>query len=115
MNIEDYREFCLALGDVEEKLPFAGIKGGESVLVFYVHEHMFACLDCDEYTSVSLKCQPERIEELKLQYDGIIGTASHMNPKYWIGVNPDCGHDDLLRDLTRNSYEIVKSKYKAKK
>lgn len=25
MNIEDYREFCLSLGeDVEEKLPFAG-------------------------------------------------------------------------------------------
>ena len=114
MNIEDYREFCLSLGtDVEEKLPFAGFKGGESVLVFYVHEHMFSYLDCDEYTSVGLKCQPERIEELKLQYD-CIGTASHMSPKHWIGVKPDCGQDDLLRELTRNSYEIVKAKYKAK-
>ena len=113
MNIEDYREFCLSLGeDVEEKLPFAGFKGGDSVLVFYVHEHMFSYLDCDEYTSVGLKCQPERIEELKLQYD-CIGKASHMSPKHWIGVNPDCGQDELLRELTRNSYQIVKSKYKA--
>lgn len=67
-----------------------------------------------EYSSVGLKCQPDRIEELKLQYD-CIGTASHMSPKHWIGVKPDCGQDDLLRELTRNSYEIVKAKYKAKK
>lgn len=25
MNIEEFREFCLSLGEVEEKLPFAKI------------------------------------------------------------------------------------------
>ena len=34
MNIEDYREFCLSLGeDIEEKLPFQKFKNGEGVLV----------------------------------------------------------------------------------
>ena len=38
MNIEDYREFCLSLGeDIEEKLPFQKFKNGEGVLVFYVN------------------------------------------------------------------------------
>ncbi len=84
MNIEAYREYCLSLGaDVEEKLPFVNI---------------------------SLKCQPERIDELKAQYD-CIGNPYNEAPKYWIGINPNTALDDLLRDLTRNSYEIVKVKY----
>ena len=33
MNIEDYREYCLSLGeDIEEKLPFPKFKNGEKVL-----------------------------------------------------------------------------------
>ena len=43
MNIEDYREYCLSLGeDIEEKLPFQKFKNGEGVLVFYVMGHMFS-------------------------------------------------------------------------
>ena len=41
MNIEDYREYCLSLGeDIEEKLPFQKFKNGEGVLVFYVMGHL---------------------------------------------------------------------------
>ena len=61
MNIEDYREYCLSLGaDVEEKLPFQKFKNGEGVLVFYVSGHMFSFFDCNDFSVVSLKCQPER-------------------------------------------------------
>ena len=43
MNIEDYREFCLSLGeDVEEKLPFTAFRYASGVLAFYVHGHMFS-------------------------------------------------------------------------
>ena len=46
MNIEDYREFCLSLGeDIEEKLPFQKFKSGEGVLAFYVMGHMFSFFD----------------------------------------------------------------------
>ena len=69
MNIEDYREFCLSLGDdVEEKLPFTAFRYAGSVLVFYVHGHMFSFFDCNNFSVVTLKCQPNRIEELNAEY-----------------------------------------------
>jgi len=115
MNIEDYREYCLSLGeDVEEKLPFQKFKNGEGVLVFYVMGHMFSFFDCNDFSVISLKCQPERIEDLKVQYD-CIGNPYNESPKHWIGVNPNTAPNDLLKELTRNSYEIVKAKYTRKK
>ena len=47
MNIEDYREYCLSLGEAS------------GVLVFYVHGHMFSFFDCDNFSVITLKCQPE--------------------------------------------------------
>ena len=114
MNIEDYREYCLSLGaDVEEKLPFTAFHHACGVLVFYVHGHMFSFFDCDSFNNITLKCQPEKIEELQARYD-CIGKPFNMSPKYWIGISPDTAPDDLLRNLTRNSYEIVKNKYRNK-
>ena len=98
MNIEDYREYCLSLGaDVEEKLPF----------------QKFSFFDCNDFSVISLKCQPERIEDLKAQHD-CIGNPYNESPKHWIGINPNSAPDDLLQELTRNSYEIVKAKYTKK-
>ena len=115
MNIEDYREYCLSLGaDVEEKLPFQKFKSGEGVLVFYVMGHMFSFFDCNDFSVISLKCQPERIEDLKAQHD-CIGNPYNESPKHWIGINPNSAPDDLLQELTRNSYEIVKAKYAGKR
>ena len=112
MNIEDYRGYCLSLGDdIEEKLPFQKFKNGEGVLVFYVAGHMFSFFDCNDFSVISLKCQPERIEYLKAQYE-CIGNPYNESPKHWIGITPGTAPDNLLRELTRNSYEIVKSKYK---
>ena len=111
MNIEDYRDYCLSLGsDIEEKLPFQNFKSGEGVLVFYVSGHMFSFFDCNNFTIVSLKCQPDRIEELKMLHD-CIGNPYNESPKHWIGIDPIAAPDKLLKELTRNSYEIVKAKY----
>jgi len=114
MNIEDYREFCLSLGDdVEEKLPFTAFRYASGVLVFYVHGHMFSFFDCDDFSVITLKCQPERIDELRASHDSI-GKPFNMSAKHWIGINPNAAPDELLQELTRNSYQIVKSKYKKK-
>ena len=68
MNIEDYREYCLSIGDdIEEKLPFTKFKSDELI---------------------------------------------NESPKHWIGIDPNTAPDDLLKELTQNSYEIVKAKYK---
>ena len=112
MNIEDYREYCLSLDtDVEEKMPFTAFKYASGVLVFYVHGHMFSFFDCDNFCVITLKCEPERIEDLKVQFD-CIGNPYNESPKHWIGINPAAAPDDLLKELTKNSYEIVKAKYK---
>lgn len=111
MNIEDYREFCLSLGtDVEEKLPFAKFKNGEGVLVFYVAGHMFSFFDCNDFHVISLKCQPERIPELREEYD-CVGNPYNESPKHWLGIDPHAAPDRLLCELTKNSYDIVKAKY----
>lgn len=115
MNIEDYREYCLSLGeDVDEKLPFQKFRNGGAVLVLYVSGHMFSFFDCNDFSVVSLKCQPERIEDLKAQYE-CIGDPHNESPKYWIGIDPTSAPDALLQELTRNSYEIVKAKYRKRK
>ncbi len=111
MKIEAYRDFCLSLGaDVEERLPFVKFKNGESVLVFYVCGHMFSFFDCNDFSVISLKCQPDRINELRAEHD-CIGNPYNESPKHWIGIDPTFAPDDLLKELTRNSYEIVKAKY----
>ena len=112
MNIEDFREYCLSLGEVEEKLPFAKMPGGDTVLAFYVNGHTFCYCDIDDFRSVIVKCQPERIPEFKESTKGICQPDNHFNPKYWIGLEVQVIEAELLKDLVANSYEIVKKKYR---
>ena len=114
MNIEELRAYCLSLETVEEKFPFAKIKGGESVLVFYVCNHMFAMVDVDDSDIVNIKCQPERIVDLREHYEWA-DKASHMNMKYWLGMRLSGVADDTAKELIYNSYSIVKEKYRKKK
>lgn len=59
MNIEEYRNYCLSLGeDVEEKMPFGAFKAAQGVLAFYVHGHIFCFFDIDKFNVITLKCQP---------------------------------------------------------
>ena len=92
-------------------MPFTAFHYASGVLVFYVHGHMFSLFDCDHFSVITLKCQPDRIEELRAGNDCF--TKPHnLSSKHWIGIRPDTAPDELLKDLTRNSYEIVKAKYK---
>ena len=115
MNIEEYRDYCLSLGDdVEEKMPFGAFNYAAGVLVFYVKGHMFSFFDTDNFGVVTLKCRPEHIEELKERHSEI-GKSHNLSPKHWIGVDARLADAHLLQTLTRESYEIVKTKYSKKK
>lgn len=114
MNIEELRDYCLLLEAVEEKFPFAKIKGGKSVLVFYVRNHMFAMIDLNDCDIVNVKCQPERILDLREHFDWA-DKASHMNSKYWLGMHINTAPDDMAKELISNSYSIVKDKYTKKR
>lgn len=105
MNIEDYRDFCIAKPGVTEVFPF-----NETVLVFKVVGKMFALIDIDEYKFINLKCDPERSIELRELYTGITG-AYHFNKKHWNSVSTDGSvPDTLMYELINHSYELVVSK-----
>ena len=111
MNIEELRDYCLSLSEVEEKLPFCKFKGGDTVLVFYVCGHMFCYFDIEAFEVVSVKCQPERIPDL-LEAHSFLCNPFNLSPKHWIGIRiKECDDDTLVTELVGNSYEIVKEKY----
>ncbi len=115
MNIEELRDYCLSLDPtVEEKFPFAKFKHGENVLVFYICGHMFCFLDIESFERVMLKCQPERIEQLRAEHD-FIGDPFNESAKHWIGVDAQQAPTDLMQELIANSFDLVKAKYTPKK
>ena len=102
MDIEYFREYCLAKKGVTEGFPFDG-----NTLVFKVMEKVFALTGIELFQSVNLKCDPERAAELRESNEGII-PGYHMNKKHWNTVDTQGAVDEsLLLELTDHSYELV--------
>ena len=111
MNIEDFRDYCLTLPGVTEATPFEKFSRGKfTILVFYVNSHMFCYFNVDEFSNITIKCNTLEAAELKERYQAI-GEPFNGDKRYWISVQPNQDlPDDMLKELVRNSYEIVKSK-----
>ncbi len=104
MNIEEYREYCLAKQQVTEETPF-----GPDTLVFKVAGKMFALTDISEFSGINLKCEPERAIELREQHVEII-PGYHMNKQHWNTVAPNGSlSDEFIKELFDHSYELVVS------
>lgn len=103
MDIEGVRDYCLSFKGVTEELPF-----GPDVLVFKVMGKMFCLLPLTgESKRISLKNTPEKNIELRAEYDFIDG-AYHMSKIHWSSVNLRSNvKADLVRDLVRESYDLV--------
>lgn len=102
MNIEDFRNFCLKFPGVTEGFPF-----DRETLVFKVYGKMFALCHVEDFTSVNLKCDPERAIELREQYEAI-KPGYHMSKTHWNTVSVDMdASDELIIDLTTHSYDLV--------
>lgn len=102
MDIEKFRDLCLAKKGVTESFPF-----DEKTLVFKVMGKMFALADVEMFDGINLKCDPERAIELRERYSGI-GPGYHMNKKHWNTVRVDGSvPDELIIELTNHSYELV--------
>ena len=103
MNIEDFRNYCLAKKGTEECFPF-----DEVTLVFKVMGKMFAItgLNADEFR-VNLKCDPDRAIQLREEYEDII-PGWHMSKKHWNTVYFENGLEDaFLIELIDHSYDLV--------
>lgn len=102
MNIESFREYCMAKAAVTEEFPF-----DESTLVFKVAGKMFALVDLETEFMPALKCEPEYAIQLQENHTCITG-AYHMNKKHWINIHNAVSFDEkLLRKLIDDSYSLV--------
>ena len=102
MNIEDFRSFCLSLSAVTEDLPF-----DDRVLTFKVGGKIFAFTNLEQFSSVNLKCDPERAIELREMYSAV-RAGYHMSKKHWNTIEIDGSIDDqLIFEWTKNSYDLV--------
>lgn len=116
MDIESFREYCLSFDGVTEKTPFGKFAARfDSVLVFYVSEHMFCMVDMDDFHYAVVKNTPEKIAYLRESRTSW-ESQPNMSAKYWIQLNfgGDISNAEVF-DLVRQSYEIVKSKYAKRK
>jgi predicted DNA-binding protein (MmcQ/YjbR family) len=111
MHIEQFRAYCLSLPFTEEKTPFAGFfPHADDILVFYIGGKMFCFFAMDTFDKCTLKCEPERIPDLKESYQAV-GAPFNLSPKHWVSIafNEDVP-DTLLLDLVKRSYTLVLNK-----
>ena len=106
MNIQQLYEFCLSKKGVTEHFPF-----DEDTLVFKVGGKMFCLTSLKEWEnntpSLNLKCDPERAEELRAEYDAI-NPGYHMSKIHWNTVKINGSVPDaLVKELIDHSYELV--------
>ncbi len=102
MNIEEFRNYCLAKAGVTEEFPF-----GENTLVYKVMGKMFTLADVDLFESINLKCLPEKAVELREKYAGVT-PGYHMNKKHWNTVMMDGSiPDKLIYEWIDESYRLV--------
>lgn len=116
MDVETLRDYCLSLKGVTEKMPFGKFaKRYDSILVFYVREHMFCFMDVDNFTYVTVKSTPEEIDEIKACH---MSVSKPLNQclRHWIQL--DLGGDvadTMVYELINRAYAIVERQYAPKR
>lgn len=114
MNVEELREFCLSLGEVEEKIPFGKFaRRYDATLVFYVMGHMFCMFDLDDFTWVAMRSTADEIEDIALTHTAILPGRKNMPLWLNVGLGGDIA-DSMIITLIKRAYEIINKKYQSK-
>jgi predicted DNA-binding protein (MmcQ/YjbR family) len=109
MNIEEFREYCIAKNSVTEELHF-----GPDTLVYKVMGKMFALTPLESETfKVTLKCNPAKAIKLRDEYD-YITRAYYLNKTHWNTINGELSPTKQLKELTDHSYDLVVSGFPKK-
>jgi predicted DNA-binding protein (MmcQ/YjbR family) len=108
MNVDSVRAYCLSFPQASENLQW-----GED-LCFKVAGKIFAVLSLDSVPqSLCFKCTPEKFAEL-CEQEGI-SPAPYVGRYKWVLLERlDVLGDRELKDLIRQSYEMVATKTKSK-
>ena len=109
MDIEQLRNFALALPDVEEALPF-----GPDTLVYKLNGKIFLLVALDSSPlQFNVKCDPDAAIELREQYPHAVLPGYHMNKKHWNTILVDgTVHTKQLFSFIQDSYQLIKGKKK---
>jgi len=102
MNIEVFRDYCIKKPGVTEEFPF-----DNTTLVFKVGGKIFALTDIENFTSINLKCDPEKALEYRETFSAVL-PGYHMNKKHWntILINGTI-NSKLLHQWIDDSYLLV--------
>lgn len=103
MHIEEFREYCLSKPGTTDECPF-----GPETLVMKVGGKVFALCSIEEFTSINLKCDPEKAIVLREEYTQI-QPGYHMNKKHWNTVTMDGLSEKMIAELIDHSYELVRA------
>jgi predicted DNA-binding protein (MmcQ/YjbR family) len=102
MNVDEIRKCCLALPDTTEKLQWG------DALCFKTAGKMFAVLGLDN-PRLSFKCTPEGFAELIEREN--IRPSPYLGRHKWVMLEQlDALGNDELRELIRQSHELVRAK-----
>lgn len=102
MNIEEFRDYCVAKPGVTEETPF-----GPDTLVFKVMGKMFALSGIDNFEFINLKCDPDDAIELRERFTSV-QPGYHMNKKLWnsVYVNDDAPDQEIYKWID-DSYDLI--------
>lgn len=102
MEIDSFREYCLAKPGATESSPF-----GPDNLVFKVSGKMFALAALDEVPAMAnLKCDPDLALELRDRYEQV-RPGYHMNKKHWNTIELSGIPENEIRKMIDHSYQLV--------
>ena len=104
MNVDAIREYCLAFPDATENMQW-----GDD-LCFKIRGKIFAILNLSAVPpEICFKCVPETFQQLCEREE--IRPAPYVGRYHWVMVNGlGVLSDAELRDLVRQSYEMVAAK-----
>jgi predicted DNA-binding protein (MmcQ/YjbR family) len=109
--IDWVRAFCLSLPHATEDVQW------EHDLLFRIAGKMFCVANMEPQlvpTKIAFKCAPEKFAEL-VEVEGII-PAPYMARNHWVAmIDMDALRQPELKELIRNSYQLVLEKLPKKK
>ncbi|AJB65990.1 MULTISPECIES: MmcQ/YjbR family DNA-binding protein [Acinetobacter] len=110
MNGEQLHQLAI---EAARNLPFSEQTHpfGPEYEVFKILEKMFMLtVEVSGVKMINVKCDPYKSQEYQELYSFII-PGYHMNKKHWISIKPHKNlTSDFLRDLIRDSYDLVVKK-----
>ena len=107
MDIEKYRAHCLKKKDVTENFPFPNLP---NTLVFKVKKKMFTATNVETFSSISIKCNPETIDELRAKYPAVT-KPGYFSERHWSWVMMDGSVSDAqILKWIDESYDLVVAK-----